>query len=260
MIATDSRLAGYWLARPTTRRRRLAGRRRLLHVAAALGLVVGVTQPAHAQFTVYDPANYAENVLHYLNQLTQIKDQLDQIRYQLQALAKLPTTAWRDVTAPIGAATQVMSAAQSLGYAARNAPQTFAQQFAPARIIQRWPAEEAAQAQSTVSVMQAAVAATADQAAAVSPGLSVIERMKALNGTVEGHEQALELQNTAAVYSAEELMLLRQATMTQTNIQAVYYANQLDAEAQRDASIRAGLAAMAVPGDPQPLESLAVGP
>jgi hypothetical protein len=71
--------------------------------------------------------------------------------------------------------------------------------------------------------------------------------MKQLNGAVDGHEQALELQNTAAVYSAEELMLLRQAAMAQTNIQAVYYANQINAEAQRDATVRATLGQLASP-------------
>lgn len=222
-------------------------------MAVGVGLSLAVAAPAHAQWTVYDPVNYAENVLHYVHQLLQIQ-------YQLQALAKLPATAWRNVTSPLDAATQAMAGAQSLGYAARNVTSTFAQTFSPSRIIQQWPTEEATRAQSTVTVMQQAVSATSDGQATVSPGLAALERMKALNDASEGHEQALEVGNTAAVYAAEELMLLRQTAMTQTNIQAVYYANALAAEAERDASVRAGLARFAVPSAPQPPESLTAAP
>lgn len=84
--------------------------------------------------------------------------------------------------------------------------------------------------------------------------------MKTLNSQVQGHEQALELQNTAAVYSAEELMLLRQAAMAQTNIQAVYYAHEVNAEAQRDAAVRATLEQLARPPVATPLVSLRVTP
>lgn len=233
---------------------RARGIPRLARRAAVAGaFLMALTSSARAQWTVYDPVNYAENVLHYVHQLMQIQ-------YQLQALAKLPTTAWRDVTSPLTTATEIMATARSLGYAARNVPTTFAQTFAPGRVIEQWPTEEASQAQSTVNVMQQAVSATADGQSTVSPGLAAIQHMKALNDASQGHEQALELGNTASIYGAEELMLLRQTAMTQTNIQAVYYANALAAEAQRDASIRAGLAALAVPSAPQPLESLSAAP
>jgi hypothetical protein len=62
------------------------------------------------------------------------------------------------------------------------------------------------------------------------------------------------------VYSAQELMLLRQAAMAQTNIQAVYYANQLNADAQRDATVRATLDELSIPPAPVPDVSLRVTP
>ena len=101
---------------------------------------------------------------------------------------------------------------------------------------------------------------TAQQQNAVAPGENALEQMKALNGSVQGHEQALELQNSAAVYSAQELMLLRQAAMAQTNIQAVYYANQLNADAQRDATVRATLDELSILPAPTADVSLRVTP
>src|SRR6185437_2127960 len=75
---------------------------------AGAGLLVAVAPDARAQWTVYDPANYAENALQYVHQLTQIKYQLQQIQYQLQALSKLQNAPWRDVRSPLAGIASVM--------------------------------------------------------------------------------------------------------------------------------------------------------
>jgi P-type conjugative transfer protein TrbJ len=206
-----------------------------------------------AQWTVYDPLNYAENVMHYVHQLEQIK-------YQLQALAKLQLAPWRDIRGPIGEIGTLMGQPGALGYAAPNVGTTFQSLFPVTRVVADWPREQIARAQSVVDVLQAAVLSTARQQDPVGAGQAALQRMKDLNGTVDGHEQALELQNTAAVFNAEELMLLRQAAMAQTNIQAVYYANQLNAEAQRDETARAALDQLSTPPPPATDISLRVVP
>lgn len=211
-----------------------------------LSALLGPTR-ASAQWTVYDPANYAENVMHYTNQMTQIRYQLQQLKYQLQALGKLPAAPWRSVEQSLSGIEGVMGTARSLGYASSGVGATFQGYFPVTRPVSDWPVEQRAQSQAAIDVFGAAVQATAQQQSTVAPGTAAVQRMKQLNGAVDGHEQALELQNTAAVYSAEELMLLRQAAMAQTNIQAVYYANQVNAEAQRDATVRATLGQLATP-------------
>ena len=60
-------------------------------------------------------------------------------------------------------------------------------------------------------------------------------------GTIQGHEAALELQNSVTVFTAEEVMLLRQALMAQTSMQAVYYADRVNSESQQAATIDARL-------------------
>lgn len=226
----------------------------------ALAALVTVPGLARAQWTVYDPANYVENALQYTHQLLQIKYQLQQLQYQLQALTKLAHAPWRNVGTPLAGIAMVMGEPRSLGYAAPNATTTFQTLFPASRPVRDWPSEETARAQTSVDLLQAALAATAQQQTAVGPGTQAIDRMKQLNGQVQGHEQALELQNTAAVYSAEELMLLRQAAMAQTNIQAVYYANQVNAEAQRDVTERQTLDQLATLPAPAPSISLRVNP
>jgi|GEM_PF-1700303 P-type conjugative transfer protein TrbJ len=228
---------------------------------SVVGLASGaITRQASAQIAVYDPANYAENVLHYINQLTQIKNQLDQVKYQLRALAKLPSAPWRNVGQSLDNIGGMMGAPHSLGYAASAVGKTFHNYFPVTQPVTDWPAEQRAKSQAAVNVFGAAIDATAQQQATVSAGRTAIQRMKQLNGVVNGHEQALELQNSAAVYSAEELMLLRQAVMAQTNIQAVYFAGRINEEVQRDEAARAALTQLAAPQTAPPDLSLKVSP
>jgi len=243
-VSTPERRATHASLLPAHGAHRLLRRTAYVAAVAAVGFTA---RPAQAQWTVYDPANYVENALQYAHQLMQIKYQLQQIQYQLQALSKLTSAPWRDVRGQLADIASEMGNPRSLGYAAPSVTTTFQTLFPTSRPVRDWPAEQLARAQSSVDVLRAALAATAQQQSAVDPGAQAIERMKQLNGVVQGHEQALELQNTAAVYSAEELMLLRQAAMAQTNIQAVYYANEMNAEAQRDVTARAALDQLSAP-------------
>lgn len=236
-----------------------AGRARanLLAVAAA---VLALPTSARGQWTVYDPANYAENVLQYSHQLMQIDNQVRQLAYQLQALRKLRIVPGRDVRPALAGIAGAMAGANSLGYASPGADHVFQNVFPVTRPVADWRAEQRARAVAAVGVLRAAMLATARQQASVAPGAQAIEQMKAMNRAVQGHEQALELQNTAAVYAAEELMLLRQAAMAQTNVQAVYFAHRLNDDAQRDETVRARLEQLAIPAVAPADVSLRVGP
>jgi len=87
-----------------------------------------------------------------------------------------------------------------------------------------------------------------------------LEAMKRQLGTIQGHEEAIELTGTIGMYSAEELTMLRQAVSGLTNVQAVYYASQVNAEAQRQVTFRARLSAMSAPGPRYAPISLSVTP
>lgn len=234
--------------------------RRRCGLALVVAAICALPHEASAQLAVYDPANYGENVLHYVNQLTQIKYQIDQVKYQLQALTKLTSAPWRNVGQSLEAIGAVMGAAKSLGYASSGVANTFRGYFPVTQPVADWPATQINQSKAAVGVFGAAVEATAQEEASVAPGRATIQRMKQLNEGIKGHEQALELQNAAAIYSAEELMLLRQAAMAQTNIQAVYFASRINEETQRDAAARATLSILAAPQAAPPDVSLRVAP
>jgi hypothetical protein len=95
--------------------------------------------------------------------------------------------------------------------------------------------------------MGAVLAGARAQAQVFSNGLSRVAQIKAQVGSIQGHEAALELQNSATVLTAEELMLLRQALIAQSSMQAVYYSDRVNAEAQQSATIEERLSGLAAP-------------
>lgn len=229
----------------------------------AVGLtVLAILLPirARAQWTVYDPTNFAENVLHYTHQLTQIRYQVQQLNAQLQAMRKLASPPWRNIQATEAALDGAMREQNALTYVLRGSGQQFGTTFPVSRPITDWPTEEQNQNGRTVATMRATLDATSAQNSTIPTGLERIAQMKSAVAQVQGHEQALELQNTATVFNGEELMLLRQAVMAQTNAQAVFYGSQANAEIQRDVSVRNTMANFASTPPVVPDESLEIQP
>jgi P-type conjugative transfer protein TrbJ len=233
---------------------------KVFHRTPILTAAILVPVSASAQWTVYDPANYVENVLHYTHQLVQIRYQVQQLNAQLQAMRKLASPPWRDIRVTESALNTAMQQGNALTYVLRNAGQQFGNTFPVNRQIKDWPSEEQSQNGRTVATMRATLDANQAQNSTIPTGLDRLTQMKAAVGQVQGHEQALELQNTATVFNGEELMLLRQAVMAQSNAQAVYFGSQANAEIQRDASIRNTMAGFAATPPTPADESLEVQP
>jgi P-type conjugative transfer protein TrbJ len=234
-----------------------SGRWRACLVLSTAVSVVSAT-PMQAQLIVEDPWNLTYNTAQYLKQIDQIAMQIEQLNGQLQDMRHLASFPGRNVEALLNQVSGLLGQSQSLGYAAANVGGTFDQYFTPSQVAQRWAPSRQAQAQAALDVMQAAVVATNRQQDAVAPAEVAIAGMKRLNTGLVGQQQALELQNSAAVYSAEELTLLRQAAMLQTNIEAVYDADRLAREAQRDTTITAMLTTLAAPVMAAPSMSLSL--
>ena len=78
--------------------------------------------------------------------------------------------------------------------------------------------------------------------------MSRLESIKGQFAGIRGHEEALELNGTINMYAAEELTMLRQSIAALTNVQAVYYADQVNARVQEQETYRTRLVAMSAPG------------
>jgi type IV secretion system protein TrbJ len=238
------------------------------HLPAALlmALTLVAAPSAHAQFglfgsgIVFDPSNFARNVLHYARRLEQIRMQKQQLQQQLVAMRKLPNPPWRDIRQTVTQIDGLMADGRAIGYRLQNLNQQFQATFPVDRVFRDWPTERRAQAERTVATMGAVLAGARAQAQVFNDGLGRLTDMKGRVATVQGQEGALELQNTATVFTAEELMLLRQALMAQSSMQAVYYANRVNTEAQQAATIDDRMTALSAPARRSQPVSLRVTP
>lgn len=239
-------------------------RRWTARAVTVLVLMLMVAHPARAQLIgggiVFDPSNFARNVLHYARRLEQMDMQKQQLEAQLAAMRKLPNPPWRDISQTAAQLNALMSDGHALAYQLSNLDQQFRATFPVDQAFRDWPTERRVQAQRTVATMGTVLAAAHAQAQVFNDGLGQIAQIKAQVGTIQGQEAALELQNTATVFSAEELMLLRQALMAQTSMQAVYYADRINTEAQQAASIDEHLSALTAPARRSAPISLRVSP
>ena len=237
-----------------------------MKTALLIALTLLAAPPAHAQFglfgsgIVFDPSNFARNVLHYARRIEQIRMQKQQLQQQLVAMRKLPNPPWRDIRQTVAQIDGLMADGRAIGYRLQNLNQQFQATFPVDRVFKDWPSERRAQAQRTVATMGAVLAGARAQAQVFNDGLGRLTDMKGRVATVQGQEGALELQNTATVFTAEELMLLRQALMAQSSMQAVYYANRVNTEAQQAATIDERLTALSAPAHRSQPVSLRVTP
>lgn len=238
---------------------------RLIAACALLSLAF-MPASAHAQFgllgsgVVFDPSNFARNVLHYARRIEQMNMQRQQLQQQVAAMRKLRNPNWRQIDAALTQMDALLQQGQALAYSLRAIDAEFQRTFPGAQVFRNYPVEERTQAQRTLATMRGALNAANRAGQEYRANVARLEGMKRQLGSIQGHEEALELNGTIDMYSAEELTLLRQAVSTLTNIQAVYYANEVNAEAQAQATFRAQLAAMRAPGPRYPLVSLRVTP
>jgi P-type conjugative transfer protein TrbJ len=232
---------------------------------AALGCLV-TPPPARAQFglfgsgIVFDPSNFARNVLHYARRLEQMNMQRQQLQQQLAAMRKLRAPHWRQISATLSQMDALMQQGQALAYGLRAIDGEFQRTFPGVRAFRNYPAEQQTQAVRTLATLRGVLNAAHRAARDIPTSVARLDAMKRQLGSIQGHEEALELNGTIGVYSAEELTLLRQAVSALTNVQAVYYADQVNAEAQAAATVRERLTAMSAPGPRYAPLSLRVTP
>lgn len=233
-------------------------------LATAVAVVVLLPAVASAQLLgsgiVFDPSNFARNVLHYTRRLEQMDLQRQQLQQQLNALRKLSNPPWRDISQTVAQLNTLMSDGKALSYQIANLDQAFRQAFPVTQSFADWPTERRTQAQRTVATMANVLSGARAQAQLFNDGLKRIDQMKSQVSSVQGHEAALELQSSATVFNGEELMMLRQALVSQTSMQAVYYADQVNKESQQASTIDDHLAGLSVPASRSRSISLRVTP
>jgi P-type conjugative transfer protein TrbJ len=113
-------------------------RRRLAAAVAAslLAAPLAAPSPARAQFTVFDPTNYAQNVLQAAralqtinNQITALQNQAQMLVGQAKSLASLPYSSLAALQAQVDRTRELLGQAQGLAYDVEQIREAFRTQY-----------------------------------------------------------------------------------------------------------------------------------
>jgi P-type conjugative transfer protein TrbJ len=227
-------------------------RRTPLRLAGALLvflLLFPAAQPAHAIIPVTDYAHIVLNlyyhILHYVQfaeqivqQYQQIQNQVQQIRHGVQSLKKLDVRNWREVYDLIAYMDYLMRQGQALAYSLDNVLETYKATYPGYQPWKSYAGESELQSRSALDTFGNALRTLHQEYQHDINDQLLLERIKAQVDAADGPEQALEALNSLQTFNAQELSVTKRTLAATANLHAVFYAHQLNREAQSEATFR----------------------
>jgi len=210
---------------------------------AVTGLVV---QPVVAQIAVFDPTNYAQNILQATRALQQVNNQIQSLQHEAQMIQNMATNLKHlDVTAilklnkDLDAINQLMSQAKGIAFTLSQTQAAFKAQY-PAAYSQAMTGQQfAAQAQtrwqSAMDAYQQTLMVQAQISQSLQADAGTLNELLAASDGSEGSLQAQQAANQLIALTAKQQMQIA------TLMAAQYRAEALDAarKAQGEAAARA---------------------
>jgi P-type conjugative transfer protein TrbJ len=115
----------------------------VLAAAGAVALSVAAITPVSAQWVVFDPNNYSQNVLTAARELQQVNNQITSLQNQAQSLinqaknlANLPYSSLQQLQSSIQRTQQLLAQAQRIAYDVQQIDRAFSTNYAPATSTQ----------------------------------------------------------------------------------------------------------------------------
>ncbi|MCW6530731.1 P-type conjugative transfer protein TrbJ [Sphingomonas sp. MMSM20] len=229
-------------------------RHRLLPAALAVaGLALAaIPVPASAQFglggIVYDPTNYAQNVLTAARSLQQINNQIRQIQNQAQSLinearnlASLPVSTLSTLTNQINQTRQLLTEAQRIAYRVRDIQQAFTQRYNGANLTassSQMVANANARWQDSIGAYQDALEVQAGVVGNLDGARASIETLVTASQSATGALQASQAGNQLLALQSQQLADLSAAVAAQGRAQALEAARNAAEEAEARERLR----------------------
>ncbi|SFI56250.1 P-type conjugative transfer protein TrbJ [Caulobacter sp. UNC279MFTsu5.1] len=213
---------------------------------AALGLGLAVAPLAHAQFTVFDPSNYAQNVLTAArtlesvnNQIRSLQNEAQMLMGQAKALANLPFSSLAALQAQLTETRRLLSQAQGIAYDVSQIQTSFRQSYdvlngpvtgatLAARADARWDA--------AVAGLQDALKLQAGIVGGFGDSASQMSQLVDASQDAIGGLQAAQAGNQLLALQSQQLAQLLALTAAQGRAEALEAADR--AAARADAKAR----------------------
>jgi P-type conjugative transfer protein TrbJ len=227
--------------------------RLMLAVSGALVLVT-LAVPAGAQFggIVYDPTNYAQNVLTAARSLEQINNQIQQIQNQATALinqarnlASLPLSTVAQLQSQVQRTQQLLGSAQRIAFDVQSIDQAFGTRYRGASLSasdQSLVADARARWQDSVGAFEDALKVQAGAVGNIEGARSAMNALVTSSQSATGALQAAQAGNQLLALQSQQLADLTALLAAQGRAQALDAAQRAAAQDQAREQLRRFLA------------------
>jgi P-type conjugative transfer protein TrbJ len=201
-------------------------------LAGAAALVLVLTAPARAQIIVYDPSNYAQNVLQAARALQQINNQITSLQNQTQMLlnqarnlTSLPYSALQAIEQKITRTQQLLAQAQRIAYDIgeidrafqRSYPQSYSASTPPAQLV----ADAQTRWQNSLAAHQDALRVQAGVVQALETSRSETNGLVSSSQSAVGILQASQAGNQLIALQTRQLVDLTALIAAQSRAQSL---------------------------------------
>jgi P-type conjugative transfer protein TrbJ len=213
------------------------------------------SEPAIGQMVVYDPSNYAQNVLQAARALQQINNQVTSLQNQTQILlnqarnlASLPYSSLQAIDQSISRTQQLLNQAQRLAYDVNQIDQAFGrsypQSYPGSTSSQQFAGDAQTRWQNSLAAYQDALRVHAGVVQALDTSRSETNRLVSSSQSAAGILQASQAGNQLIALQTRQLVDLTALIAAQSRAQSLdgarLAANQEQARAQLDQFLSRG--------------------
>jgi P-type conjugative transfer protein TrbJ len=221
------------------------------HLAAVGAVTLSIsfaTPPSLAQVVVFDPNNYAQNVLTAARTLQQINNQITSLQNQAQMLinqaknlASLPYSSLQQLQSSIQRTQQLLTQAQRIAYDVQQIDHAFSTTYAPASSgtsSQTLIANAQARWQTSVAAFQDALRVQAGVVGNLDTNRTQMSALVTSSQSATGALQATQAGNQLVALQAQQLADLTAAVAAQGRAQSLEAAQRTTAQDQGREQLR----------------------
>jgi P-type conjugative transfer protein TrbJ len=218
-------------------------------MATAIALsIVYVDTPSSAQVVVFDPNNYAQNVLTAARALQQINNQITSLQNQAQMLinqaknlANLPFSSLQQLQQSIQRTQQLLNQAQRIAYDVQQINNAFSTTYAPASASvsnQALISNAQSRWQTSVAALQDALKVQAGVVGNLDTNRTQMSALVMSSQSATGALQATQAGNQLVALQAQQLADLTAAVAAQGRAQSLEAAQRTTAQDQGREQLR----------------------
>jgi P-type conjugative transfer protein TrbJ len=222
---------------------------RQLVIASAIALSIGsVDTPSSAQVVVFDPNNYAQNVLTAARALQQINNQITSLQNQAQMLinqaknlANLPFSSLQQLQQSIQRTQQLLNQAQRMAYDVQQINNAFSTTYAPASASvsnQALISNAQSRWQTSIAALQDALKVQAGVVGNLDTNRTQMSALVTSSQSATGALQATQAGNQLVALQAQQLADLTAAVAAQGRAQSLEAAQRNTAQDQGREQLR----------------------